>query len=134
MFGDNGTWLGRDDPDGDDENWDELQTTCPIDTSTTSSTIKTASATSITPEPSPYETGDPMKNEVSCYDKGENTEHVRMDNAGNSFCNIIEHDHLVENYYRSIELPILVQRRSGHRNDHHLARDQAKVRLDLELR
>ncbi|OTA63183.1 glycoside hydrolase family 55 protein [Hypoxylon sp. EC38] len=91
IYGDNGTYTGSPDGDGDDfdENWEELQTICPPRTSTSSTktTTTTEKGDTPTPEPSPYEHGDPLKNQLDCYDSGENTEHVRMDNAANSFCN-----------------------------------------------
>ncbi|KAI0814551.1 glycoside hydrolase family 55 protein [Xylaria sp. FL0064] len=72
------------DPDRD-ENWEELQTVCPTQTktSTTTTTTKTKPPTA-----SPHE-GDPGLNFKYCYNGGENTEHVRLDNAANSFCNNI---------------------------------------------
>lgn len=90
IFGDNGTGTGS--PDDDfDEDWEELQTVCPTPTSS-SSTRTTSTTTKVdtpTAEPSPYEHGDPTKNQLNCYNSGENTEHIRMDNAANSFCNEI---------------------------------------------
>jgi hypothetical protein len=93
IFGDNSTYTDPDDGD-DDENWQELQTTCPTPTATT---------TTPTPSPSPSEQGDPMQNQVNCYNSGETTEHVRMDNAATSFCNDIAQDAFAENYFRSID-------------------------------
>ncbi|KAH8812142.1 pectate lyase superfamily protein-domain-containing protein [Xylogone sp. PMI_703] len=95
-----GNFTDPDSPDDDDnENWEELQTICP--TSTSTKTSKTTTAT--TPTKSPFETGDPMQNEVHCYNSGENTEHERMDNAANDFCNQIgrTNEVLAENFYRS---------------------------------
>ncbi|OBT78063.1 hypothetical protein VF21_03131 [Pseudogymnoascus sp. 05NY08] len=97
------------DPGDDDENSDDLQTTCPIETTSTSSsstkTTMTSVTTSAAPAPSPYETGNTMNNTVSCYGRGETTEHTRMVSAATSFCNSIENDDLVEGYFRSIDFP-----------------------------
>lgn len=83
-WGENETSLDPGEPYNED--WEELLTVCPAPTSSSSTT--TSTRTTETPEPSPRE-GDPSQNDVSCYDSGENTEHVRMDNAANSFCNIV---------------------------------------------
>ncbi|KAK1959917.1 pectin lyase-like protein [Colletotrichum sublineola] len=90
LYGDNST--GQDDgtflDDDYDENWHEALTACPdaTSTSTTSATVS-KTVTISTPEPSPKEEGNPKNNEVSCYNEGGKTEHVRMDSAANSFCN-----------------------------------------------
>lgn len=82
-----GAFGGDPDAPDDDENWAELQTTCslPKSSSSTRTTVTKASK----PAPSPYETGDPMQNEVECYNSGRKISHVRLDNAENSFCNDI---------------------------------------------
>lgn len=104
IFGDNSTYTDPSDDD-DDENWEELQTTCPTPTITSSTSTTPTTTQSATPEPSPSEEGDPMQNQVKCYNSGETTEHVRVDNAATSFCNDIAKDAFAENYFRSIDFP-----------------------------
>ncbi|KAI1452083.1 glycoside hydrolase family 55 protein [Annulohypoxylon moriforme] len=91
IYGDNGTDTGSGGDDDDfDENWEDLKTVCEIPTSSSSTTTSTTTKVDPpTPEPSPFEHGDPTKNQLSCYNNGENTEHVRMDSAANSFCNAV---------------------------------------------
>ncbi|KAI1371648.1 glycoside hydrolase family 55 protein [Hypoxylon crocopeplum] len=89
IYGDNGTGYGAPD-DSYNEDWEELEMVCP--TPTSSSSTRTSTTTKVdtpTAEPSPYEHGDPTQNKLNCYNSGENTEHIRMDNAANSFCNSV---------------------------------------------
>lgn len=89
-------------PDGGDiENLWDLRTRCPPVKS--SSTTTTTSPTP--PAPSPYEQGDPRSNSVTCYNSGETTENIRMQNAASSFCGDIESDDLGPGYFRSIDFP-----------------------------
>lgn len=106
------------DPGDEDENADDLAYTCPIgdavggativssssSSSTSSTSTKTSSTTttSTTPSPSPYETGDPEDNSVSCYNSGETTENVRMQNAATSFCGDIQYDSFGPDYFRQV--------------------------------
>ncbi|KAF2271266.1 pectin lyase-like protein [Westerdykella ornata] len=92
--------------DPDDENWEDLQTVCPRSQSSTS-TRPTPTSKIQEPTPSPYEHGDPMQNEVHCYNSGETTERVRMENAANSFCKGVGEagDILIENFFQSNEYP-----------------------------
>jgi hypothetical protein len=96
-----GTPFDPDVPD-DDENWQDLLTTCPVDTS--SSFLSTKTTTTATPTPSPSQ-GDPMQNKVKCYNSGETTEHDRVVNAAASFCGDIKRDVLAENHFLSIDYP-----------------------------
>lgn len=106
IYGENGTSTGGGDDDGDtfDENWEEVLSTCRLKSSSSSSSTTTSSTTTTTietPEPSPYEEGDPMQNELSCYGSGETTEGTRMRNGATSFCNQLGStgDVLAENYF-----------------------------------
>ncbi len=104
LYGDTGTGTAQSgdssDPGDDDENAEDLQYTCAGTTpagalitsssSSSSTSTTTTSTTSKLPEPSPYETGDPEDNKVSCYNSGETTENARMQNAAASFCNEIK--------------------------------------------
>jgi hypothetical protein len=105
LYGDTGTGTAQSgdsaDPGDDDENAEDLQYTCPADTkppvapvtssssSSSTSTTTTSTTTSTSPIPSPFESGHPQDNSVSCYDSGETTENARMQNAAASFCNEI---------------------------------------------
>lgn len=111
IFGDNSTYT--DPGDDDDENWEELQTTCPTPTITSSTSTAPTTTQSATPEPSPSEEGDPMQNQVKCYNSGETTEHVQIDNAATSFCNDIAKDAFAENYFHSIDFPFPYNRGFG---------------------
>lgn len=97
---------GPEDPD--DENWEDLQVTCP--TSTTSSSSSSRTTTTASPEPSPYEHGDPRENDWDCYNSGRTSDHERLDNAANSFCNHLgsSGDVLGENFFRddSLSFPV----------------------------
>ncbi|KFY31396.1 hypothetical protein V493_01147 [Pseudogymnoascus sp. VKM F-4281 (FW-2241)] len=111
-------WLGGNNTnedagdDSDIDNYWDSQTRCPfsLKTSSTSSSTKT-STTEATPTrptpapPSPYVEGDGRTNSVSCFNRGENTENNRMVNAASSFCDRIENDDLVPDYFRSMDFP-----------------------------
>lgn len=97
-------------PDGGDiENLWDLRTKCPAVTKSSSSSSSSSTKTSTTavsePSPSPYEQGDPQTNTVKCYNSGETTEDVRMQNAAASFCSGIEDEKLVPGYFRSADFP-----------------------------
>lgn len=80
------------------ENWEELQSTCPIGTSTTSSTSLTA------PTPTPPVRSaqpSPRANQVDCYGwPGGRTEHSRMDAAAHDFCVAVQSDEFKDGYSR----------------------------------
>jgi len=82
---------GYEDPD--DEDWEEHQVLCPTSKSTTTTTTKPATTTTTVaiqiPTEIPLIEGDHTNNTVSCYKKGEKTEHGRMESAAKSFCNSI---------------------------------------------
>ena len=95
-------------PDSGDyfnENSAELRTTCPPDSSTTTSTTvqpkPTQTVKEPVPEPSPYEQGDARTNTLKCYNGGEDTERVRMVDAMNRFCDLVEHSDLGPGFFRS---------------------------------
>ncbi|KAE9372961.1 glycoside hydrolase family 55 protein [Stipitochalara longipes BDJ] len=97
---------------GDEENYWDSKIRCPpvISSSSSSSSSSTKTTTATTtqptpPEPSPLQQGDPSSNEVKCYNFGEQTEHVRMVNAADSFCNDIHADSLGPGYARSVDFP-----------------------------
>ncbi|GFP60365.1 glucan 1,3-beta-glucosidase [Trichoderma asperellum] len=88
---------------GDIENlWDQ-RTRCPATTSTKSSTSSKPSPTR--PAPSHYDQGDPRTNSVKCYNSGETTEDIRMQNAAKSFCGDISNDILGPGYFASKKFP-----------------------------
>ncbi|KAH6983653.1 pectate lyase superfamily protein-domain-containing protein [Ilyonectria sp. MPI-CAGE-AT-0026] len=76
-------------PDDGGEEISDAVRMCPTPSSTTTtSTTKKASETAEPePEPSPFEHGDPMQNVNDCYNSGRDEDHVRAENAMNSFCN-----------------------------------------------
>lgn len=94
-------------PNDDDES-DEPYQACPLyaiigprsDSSTTATPTSTTSAT-----PTATKIGNPMKNTVNCYNSGENTEGIRMQNAAKSFCNAIQHNDFKENYIHQSDQP-----------------------------
>lgn len=90
LYGDNGTFTDPGGEDDFDENWDEVTTMCPKPSSSSSgsSTVSPTPVQSQPPKESPRE-GDPMKNKADCYGSGQKTEHVRIDNTINSFCNTL---------------------------------------------
>lgn len=106
-------WQGFDDGGGADiENFWDLLTACPLETTSSSSTSTSATKTSTVtlttptePAPSPYEQGNPAGNEVQCYNSGETTEDVRMQAASESFCGIIEKDVMGPGYFKSQNFP-----------------------------
>jgi hypothetical protein len=103
---------------GDVENYWDLKTKCPPEssssssssTSTSTSSTKTSTRTTSSvsptpPAPSPNVEGDPRTNSVKCYNSGETTEDIRMQNAASSFCGDIQHDSLGPGYFRTMDFP-----------------------------
>ncbi|KAG8162100.1 hypothetical protein KVR01_007865 [Diaporthe batatas] len=90
------TGMGGGNGGGGDDGWveedgDEDRITCaPETTITETATATTTVAATITepaePEASPMEHADASKNVRDCYDAGQDTTHVRLDEAINSFC------------------------------------------------
>jgi hypothetical protein len=88
IYGDNNTISDPGDDDFD-ENWEDSLIVCPLPSSSSSSSSSSSTTTTSEdpPEPtaSPRE-GDPMQNKFDCHGGlDQRTEHVRMDNAINSF-------------------------------------------------
>lgn len=76
-------------PDDGGEGISDAVRMCPTpsSTTTTSTTEKASETAEPEPEPSPFEHGDPMQNVNDCYNSGRDEDHVRAENAMNSFCN-----------------------------------------------
>lgn len=109
-------WTYTDQPDpnnpNDDDDDNEPYNACPLyaiigprDSSTATTATPTSTKTTSTPTPTATKIGNPMLNEVHCYDSGENTEGDRMHNAARSVCNNIEHDDFKENYFHTSNQP-----------------------------
>jgi hypothetical protein len=92
---------------GDIENYWDLQTRCPpvLKSSSSTKTTTTSKTSPTPPAPSPYVQGDARTNSVKCYNSGETTEDVRMQNAASSFCGDIENDILGPGYFRTMDFP-----------------------------
>lgn len=92
----------------DDDGSDEPYEACPfyaiIGPRTDTSTVATSTSTTA-PTPTATKIGNPMTNTVSCYNSGENTEGIRMQNAAKSFCNQMQYDDLKENYMHQSDQP-----------------------------
>jgi hypothetical protein len=108
---------GQDQPDSnqnpnDDDDDNEPYQVCPLyaligPRDSGSSIIATPTSTTPTSTPTPTATkiGNPMLNTVNCYNSGENTENVRMQNAAKSFCNNIQYNDFKENYLHQSDQP-----------------------------
>jgi hypothetical protein len=110
IYGDNNTISDPGDDDFD-EDWEESSVICPLPSSSSSTSSSSTSTTTSEdpPEPtaSPRE-GDPMQNKVDCYGGlDQKTEHVRMDNAINSFCSGLgsSGDIFKEDYFKTVTYP-----------------------------
>ncbi|KAH9209807.1 pectate lyase superfamily protein-domain-containing protein [Leptodontidium sp. 2 PMI_412] len=92
----------------DDDGSDEPYEACPfyaiIGPRTDTSTVATSTSTTA-PTPTATKIGNPMTNTVSCYNSGENTEGIRMQNAAKSFCNQMQYDDFKENYMHQSDQP-----------------------------
>ncbi|KAK7418676.1 hypothetical protein QQZ08_011150 [Neonectria magnoliae] len=77
------------DAPGDGEEIDHAKRTCPAasSTTTTSTTAEPSATTEPDPDPSPYEHGDPMENQPSCYDTNRDEDHARAYSTIDSYCN-----------------------------------------------
>lgn len=92
----------------------------PSSSSSGSSTVSPTPVQSQPPKESPRE-GDPMKNKADCYGSGQKTEHVRIDNTINSFCNTLgkpgtilkENFFFTNTYTLPTLLPLTAHSRSG---------------------
>lgn len=80
-------------PDDEEEQLDEDDfDSCPYEPQTSTFSVEEPTQTAIPvpdPEPSPYEHGDPMQNEMGCYNSGRSDDHVIADNAIKSYCNLL---------------------------------------------
>lgn len=101
----NDTATFGDDGGGDDiENVDDSKTTCPAPTTSSTSTSTSTSTeqpTSTPSKPDRYAQGDPQSNKVKCYNHGENTENVRMENAATSFCDAMAKENLGPKFFKA---------------------------------
>lgn len=130
--------IGGSPDDGDDiENAADLRTKCPAQTSSSSSSSSSTRATATTsaepsPTPSPYVQGNPLKNNITCYNSGETTEDVRLQYAARSFCGDIENDSLIAGYVLpAAGLRTNRQRRIGHSEHYDLNGNQDWLQLRL---